>query len=199
MQSNRKFCCSDEPFGALDAKVRKDLRKWLRQFHERMQLTTVFVTHDQEEALELADEVVVMNRAKIEQVGDPQTVFDYPSSPFVIEFMGNVNRLAGIRTSYSEGLDHQIYVRPHDIEILAPEDRSSSGKSARILHIFSAGSFARVSLELVETGDVLEAEISRAQLENTGARIGDTVPIRFRHIRLFQTKANGVQELIETT
>ena len=83
----------DEPFGALDAKVRKDLRKWLRRFHEEVQLTTVFVTHDQEEALELADEVVVMNKARVAQVGSPQEVFDHPSSPFVIEFMGNVNRV----------------------------------------------------------------------------------------------------------
>ncbi len=189
----------DEPFGALDAKVRKDLRKWLRQFHEKMQLTTVFVTHDQEEALELADEVVVMNKARIEQVGDPQVVFDYPSSPFVIEFMGNVNRLEGLRTTQHPAPSHQVYVRPHDIEILEPESASKDGKSARILHLFSAGSFARVSLEMLETGDLLDAEISRAELDRLGVAIGDTVQIRFRHIRLFQTNAQGKQELIETT
>ena len=88
-----KILLLDEPFGALDAKVRKDLRRWLRQFHEQIGLTTVFVTHDQEEALELADEVVVMRNAAVEQVGTPQQVFDYPESPFVIEFMGNVNEV----------------------------------------------------------------------------------------------------------
>src|SRR5690606_2284166 len=88
-----KVLLLDEPFGALDAQVRKELRRWLRRLHEKLHVTTVFVTHDQEEALELADEVVVMNQARIEQVGDPQMVYDQPASPFVIEFLGNVNRL----------------------------------------------------------------------------------------------------------
>jgi sulfate/thiosulfate transport system ATP-binding protein len=185
----------DEPFGALDAKVRKDLRKWLRQFHERINLTTVFVTHDQEEALELADEVVVMNKARIEQVGDPQQVFDYPNSPFVIEFMGNVNRLASYCKTSKDGPD-QLYVRPHDIEIL-PEE-SKEGLDAKVLHIFSAGSAGRVTLERLETHEIFEAEISRAELAMLSIQAGQPVKIRFRHIRLFARNAEGKQELIET-
>jgi len=91
-----KVLLLDEPFGALDARVRKDLRRWLRQFQREIGITTIFVTHDQEEALELADEVVVMNNAKIEQVGTPQEVYDRPSTPFVIEFLGNVNRFSAL-------------------------------------------------------------------------------------------------------
>ena len=186
----------DEPFGALDAKVRKDLRKWLRQFHERINLTTVFVTHDQEEALELADEVVVMNKARIEQVGDPQIVFDYPDSPFVIEFMGNVNRLSSNCRTDIRGPD-QLYVRPHDIEIL-PEDAEKDGLESKVLHIFSAGSVGRVTLERLATHEIFEAEISRAELAELGIQAGQLVKIRFRHIRLFARNAEGKQELIET-
>src|ERR1700761_982783 len=88
-----KVLLLDEPFGALDAKVRKELRRWLRRFHDEIHLTTLFVTHDQEEALEIADEVVIMNQARVEQVGTPQQVYDRPASPFVYQFLGNVNVL----------------------------------------------------------------------------------------------------------
>ncbi|MGC9452835.1 MAG: sulfate/molybdate ABC transporter ATP-binding protein [Oceanipulchritudo sp.] len=183
----------DEPFGALDAKVRKDLRRWLRQFHERINLTTVFVTHDQEEALELADEVVVMNNATIEQVGSPQDVFDHPASPFVIEFMGNVNRLRGQGTP-AHNVGH-LYVRPHDIEILAKE--TPEGLEARVLHIFSAGSAGRVTLRRTATGELVEAEVSRAELAELALRAGQDVHIRFRHIRVFAQTKQGRSELVE--
>lgn len=185
----------DEPFGALDAQVRKDLRRWLRQFHEDIQLTTVFVTHDQEEALELADEVVVMNAATIEQVGAPQEVFDHPASPFVIEFMGNVNRVQG-------GLGHvkipsrdHLYVRPHDIQILSSSGQT--GVDARVLHIFSAGSVGRVTLERVGIGEILEAEVPRAELDSLQLHPGRQVGLRFRHVRLFAKQPDGRQELVE--
>ncbi|MGC9451278.1 MAG: sulfate/molybdate ABC transporter ATP-binding protein [Oceanipulchritudo sp.] len=183
----------DEPFGALDAKVRKDLRRWLRQFHERINLTTVFVTHDQEEALELADEVVVMNKATVEQVGSPQDVFDHPASPFVIEFMGNVNRIRGQGTAARHA--GHLYVRPHDIEILpatAPE-----GLKARVLHIFSAGSAGRLTLRRSATGELIEAEISRAELAQLHPRPGQPVRIRFRHIRVFARTSEGRSQLVE--
>ena len=117
----------DEPFGALDAKVRKELRRWLRRIHDEIHLTTVFVTHDQEEALEIADEVVIMNQAKVEQVGTPQEVYDHPASPFVYQFLGNVNVLraqalahAGAHQPHPSALesDGRVYVRPHDIEVV---------------------------------------------------------------------------------
>jgi sulfate transport system ATP-binding protein len=186
----------DEPFGALDAKVRKDLRRWLRQFHEEIHLTTVFVTHDQEEALELADEVVVMNNACIEQVGDPQTVFDYPASPFVIEFMGNVNRLqSGYRKILSIEERDQLYVRPHDIEIR--HHAEGHDLEARVLHLFSAGSVARVTLERQRTGEILEAEISRSELTELCLKPGQEVGLRFRHVRLFARDASGHAQLVE--
>jgi sulfate transport system ATP-binding protein len=183
----------DEPFGALDAKVRKDLRRWLRQFHESINLTTVFVTHDQEEALELADEVVVMNNATVEQVGNPQDVFDHPTSPFVIEFMGNVNRLQGQGTA-AHNVGH-LYVRPHDIEIL-PGD-SPDGLEARVLHIFSAGSAGRVTLRRNATAELIDAEISRAELAALELHTGQDVRIRFRHIRVFAKTGRGRSELVE--
>ena len=105
-----KVLLLDEPFGALDAKVRKELRRWLRQFQDEIGISTIFVTHDQEEALELANEVVVMNNARIEQVGTPQDVYDHPASPFVYTFLGNVNRLQlPWRPSVAAGLPRSAY------------------------------------------------------------------------------------------
>lgn len=187
----------DEPFGALDAKVRKDLRRWLRAFHERMQLTTIFVTHDQEEALELADEVVVMNHARVEQVGSPQTVFDYPASPFVIEFLGNVNRVAAGLAPRGAGDRDPVYVRPHDIELLPPEaaDRGHA-LAARVVHLFSAGNMGRVTVQRVGTGELLEAEITRSELDRLALDLGQPVALRFRHIRVFKAGAGGRQQLV---
>ncbi len=176
----------DEPFGALDAKVRKDLRRWLRTFQEEIGLTTVFVTHDQEEALELADEVVVMNNAKIEQVGDPQSVYDRPVSPFVIEFLGNVNRFtAGINPKVIQE-DNVYYVRPHDVDI-RKEDVSSHQYviRAKVQHVFSAGNFGRVALERIGNREPFEAEISRERLRELEIEPGDEVSVVFRHVRLF--------------
>lgn len=107
-----KVLLLDEPFGALDAKVRKDLRRWLRQIHHDMGVTTVFVTHDQEEALEVADRVVVMSAGHVEQVGTPNEVYEHPATPFVIEFLGDVNRL------HPQGSATPTYVRPHQIQVL---------------------------------------------------------------------------------
>jgi sulfate/thiosulfate transport system ATP-binding protein len=111
----------DEPFGALDAKVRKDLRLWLRRLHDEVHVTTVFVTHDQEEAMEVADEIVVMNQGKVEQVGSPAEVYDHPASPFVMSFIGPVNVLpSSARLVQSNGIGNnepEVFLRPHDIEI----------------------------------------------------------------------------------
>ena len=179
-----KVLLLDEPFGALDAQVRKELRRWLRELHERLHITTLFVTHDQEEALELADKVVVMQNAKIEQIGDPQTVYDQPVSPFVIEFLGNVNRLA----SGVEGLrvkdDQVLYVRPHDVDIR----REYAGKhaiKARVLHVFTAGNYGRVVLERVSNLETFEAEVPRDRLLELNLVHGDQVSVVFRHVRLF--------------
>ncbi len=183
----------DEPFGALDAKVRKELRRWLRQFHNEIGLTTVFVTHDQEEALELADEVVVMNKARVEQRGSPQDVFDYPESRFVIEFMGSVNRVVGGMGNVKIPKADHLYVRPHDIQILPETGRT--GVDARVLHIFSAGNVGRVTLEREHTHEVMEAEVPRWELENLQLKPGQLVGLRFRHIRLFATGTEGREQL----
>jgi sulfate/thiosulfate transport system ATP-binding protein len=187
-----KVLLLDEPFGALDARVRKDLRRWLRRFHDEIQLTTIFVTHDQEEALEIADEVVIMNKAHVEQVGTPQQVYDKPASPFVYQFLGNVNvlkapALAGAqRRSRAEDAnpDGQIYVRPHDIE-LRPHDASSTGLSAIVRHIHAAGPHAKLLIEQVQSREHVEVEISRSELADLGLQVNDLVRMRLRQTHSF--------------
>jgi sulfate transport system ATP-binding protein len=166
-----KVLLLDEPFGALDAQVRKDLRRWLRVFHDEIGLTTLFVTHDQEEALELADQVVVMRNARVEQVGKPQQVYDSPRSPFVYEFLGNVNKL-------KHGQD-ACYIRPHEIEVLfAAEYDPASDRLARVQHLFSAGPVATLSARL-DDGQFLDVELSRKQLDELALDVGDEIALRF--------------------
>ena len=182
----------DEPFGALDAKVRKELRRWLREFHDEVHLTTLFVTHDQEEALEIADEVVIMNNAKVEQVGTPQEVYDRPASPFVYQFLGNVNVLRSDALAATGSADPrsalesdgQVYVRPHDIEIFAHEP-NSPGMTAVVRHVHAAGPQARVSLEEVRTRAPVDAEISRSELVALDLKVGDLVSLRLRQAHSF--------------
>ena len=182
-----KVLLLDEPFGALDAKVRKDLRRWLRGFQEEIGITTIFVTHDQEEALELADEVVVLNEGRIEQIGSPQHVYDRPASPFVIEFLGNVNRFrAGLAAPEDENKG-VLYVRPHDVEIeAAGASEHEYAMQARVLHIFSAGNTGRVSLERLGTHEPFEVEVSRERLRQLQLQPGARVSVVFRHVRLFE-------------
>ncbi len=184
----------DEPFGALDAKVRKELRRWLRRFHDEIQLTTVFVTHDQEEALEIADEVVIMNQARVEQVGTPQEVYDRPASPFVYQFLGNVNILPG-RSLAGAGLaepladlqtaNGHVYVRPHDIEVVRHQT-GAPGIPAVVRHIHTAGPQARLSLEEVQSRESIEAEISRAALDDLHLQANDLVLLRLRQSHSFE-------------
>jgi sulfate transport system ATP-binding protein len=162
-----KVLLLDEPFGALDARVRKDLRRWLRQFHDEIGLTTLFVTHDQEEALELADQVVVMRNARIEQAGHPQDVYDNPRTSFVYEFLGEVNKLPGNR-----------YIRPHEIELkfAAEEGVDVSG---RVNHLFVAGPFARLSV-VPESGPRREIEVwaTRERVEEMALAHGDVIGLQ---------------------
>jgi len=168
-----KLLLLDEPFGALDAKVRKELRRWLRGLHDNMGLTSIFVTHDQEEALELADRVVVMSNGRIEQIGTPAEIYDHPASPFVYQFIGNSNRFecnvsrgqvwiggqsfGGTSDTYPDG-PAQAFVRPHDLEI---RSAGSLGIPATIRQIFTAGNLLRVELDLKDDGQVAEVEIDR--------------------------------------
>ena len=190
----------DEPFGALDAKVRSELRRWLRRLHEAMNITSVFVTHDQEEALELADRVVVMNRGKVEQVGSPTAVYDQPATPFVYEFLGRVNRFdcmvtggvarfAEIRLPVS-GLGDgpaALYVRPHDIW-LGPAGAPALA-IARIDTISALGPRARI--ELTMQGLELEVDVSRPRLADLGLGAGDHCSVIFATARIFRAGAEG--------
>jgi len=159
----------DEPFGALDAKVRLELRRWLRQLHDEIHVTSVFVTHDQEEALEVADRVVVMNHGRIEQIGSPEEVYNQPATPFVYNFLGNVNlfhgRLEGDKAYIHEReTGHVVYVRPHLLEI----DRQPNGGShfrARIKHINAAGPLVKVEA-VAEWGDPVHIEISQEKFRD---------------------------------
>ncbi|MCR6656184.1 MAG: sulfate ABC transporter ATP-binding protein [Opitutus sp.] len=187
-----KVLLLDEPFGALDAKVRKELRRWLRRFHDEIHLTTVFVTHDQEEALEIADEVVIMNNARVEQVGTPQEVYDRPRSPFVYQFLGNVNilrRQVLDESSYSGGpfveSNGQVFVRPHDIDVV-PDEPGASGVPAVLRFVHAAGAQARLSVELVQTRDNIDVEISRIELAKLGLKVNDLVRLRLRQGHTFE-------------
>jgi sulfate transport system ATP-binding protein len=165
-----KVLLLDEPFGALDAKVRKDLRRWLRAFHQEIGVTTIFVTHDQQEALELADVVVVMNQGQIEQIGSPQQLYDHPATPFVYEFLGDVNKVR------KPGRPELFYVRPHEVSILFAGDAKAE-LHAKIEHLFAAGPSARLTLRIQESRETLDADITRQQLEEMGLSEGDEVGV----------------------
>ncbi|MDR1957789.1 MAG: TOBE-like domain-containing protein [Planctomycetaceae bacterium] len=147
-----KFLLLDEPFGALDARVRQNLRRWLRRLHDEIKLTSIFVTHDQEEALELADRVIVMNKGRIEQEGSANDVFHRPKNAFVMDFLGSVNlfhgRVVAGRTVFEEspeGKTTEFFVRPHEIELL-PDNPDGNGFPATIRRVQLAGSIAKIEL-----------------------------------------------------
>ncbi|MGE5516815.1 MAG: sulfate/molybdate ABC transporter ATP-binding protein [Bacteroidota bacterium] len=186
----------DEPFGALDAQVRKDLRRWLRSLHEGMGLTGVFVTHDQEEALEVADEVVVMSNGRIEQVGTPREIYDHPATPFVYRFLGNVNALPvevrhgraaleGLELVCASGGDESgagtAFIRPHDIEVRAAE---AEGLAAQVRHLSVLGPLVRAELA-VGAATTLEAELTRDEHDRLNLSPGSAVRLGIRSARLF--------------
>ncbi len=188
----------DEPFGALDAKVRKELRRWLRRLHDEMQLTSVFVTHDQEEALELADRVAVMSAGKIEQVGTPDDVYHRPETAFVYEFMGNVNRfdcriqegharigplvVSAPEFSSARDLPGLAYVRPHDITLRAADE---PGLPAVIRHVFTAGPGIRVELQRRDTKTQIEANLPHDASRQLLLTPGTEVSLTFSGARVF--------------
>jgi len=211
-----KVLLLDEPFGALDAKVRKELRSWLRRLHDDMHITSVFVTHDQEEALEVADRVVVMNEGKIEQIGTPDEVYEQPSSPFVYEFLGNVNLfhsrlhhgrawIGDIAVDAPEHADANelaaiAYVRPHEIEV----ERAHNGEAAmaaRVIHVLSVGPIVR--LELVRNNDEdktpIQVEISKERFRELQLTKGDEVFIKPRRLDLFPRQKNGANNTAQAT
>jgi sulfate transport system ATP-binding protein len=203
-----KVLLLDEPFGALDAKVRKELRRWLRRLHDELHVTSIFVTHDQEEALEVADRVVLMNAGRIEQVGSPQDVWDHPASPFVYGFLGDVNmfhgrahqgevHLEGLQLESPEHADAQnakafAYVRPHDLDV----QRYSPGARGIVVQLARAivvGPIARLELIPAEEtpstdpgrDTVIEAQIPAQQFKDLGFKEGETLVVTPRRARVF--------------
>ncbi len=198
-----KVLLLDEPFGSLDARVRQELRSWLRRLHDEIRLTSLFVTHDQEEALELADRVVVMNEGKIEQIGTPDEVFHHPRTEFVACFLGQVNRFSGRleqgkvhfasleweapECALLESCPVHVFVRPHDLQV-AVEPNGQPALGARVEYIHAAG--PRVRLELrADTGQKLVAEITQEQYRTEQLTVGSRVFLSPQNIKVFPTQA----------
>ena len=185
-----KVLLLDEPFGALDTKVRKELRRWLRRLHDEMHISSVFVTHDQEEALEVADRVVVMNHGRIEQIGSPDQVYSNPASPFVYQFLGNVNvfhsRLHGGFAEVERGsgaAGATAFVRPHDIDIA--RQTMPEGLPAVVQHVHPIGPVVRV--ELLHESEIIEVELSRERHEALALAAGQSVWFRPRQVKVFDS------------
>ena len=160
----------DEPFGALDARVRKELRAWLRHLHDEVHVTTVFVTHDQEEAMEVADRIVVMNHGQVEQVGGPRDLYEHPENAFVMGFVGPVTRLG------------ELFIRPHDVELrLEPNGTTSEAMVERLVHL---GFEVRADLVLHD-GQRLQAQLSREEAEALELHQGQIVFVRPSRTRQF--------------
>ncbi|HTB85687.1 MAG TPA: sulfate ABC transporter ATP-binding protein [Candidatus Sulfotelmatobacter sp.] len=195
-----KVLLLDEPFGALDAKVRKELRRWLRQLHEEVHITTIFVTHDQEEALEVADRVAILRQGGIEQIGTPEEIYDHPASPFVYDFLGHVNLFSGRKkdgavvigdtefaapnTAGEEESDTVAFVRPHDIRITR-EAGGSKTFAAKILRSNAAGPVANLELERLADGGHFTAQMSKEEFQQLQPKAGEEVFVELKNVKVF--------------
>jgi sulfate transport system ATP-binding protein len=193
-----KVLLLDEPFGALDSRVRDELRTWLRRLHDEVHVTSLFVTHDQQEAFEVSDQIVVLNKGKIEQMGPPQELYEHPASPFVTEFLGAVNVLPiesilsmdTIREEDPLPLDLPgsdgpvlVYVRPHDMEVT----RQSDGRPAWFAHIHRLtrlGGLVRLELKLND-GTGLLVQLTRERSQDLGLETGDDIYVVPRNWKVF--------------
>lgn len=187
----------DEPFGALDTKVRKELRRWLRRLHDELHVTSVFVTHDQEEALEVADHIVVMNRGRVEQIGTPDAIYDHPANAFVDAFLGDVNLFHGrIEDGHAQvddqrfavGADTGIdageavaFARPHEVDV----SRQGGGVRAIIRDIRMLGSEVRIYLDREADGAAVEAQISRGVQRREQYQTGERVHLTLHQPRVY--------------
>lgn len=170
----------DEPFGALDARVRRELRDWLHKLHEEVQVTTVLVTHDQEEAMEVADKIVVMNHGRVEQIGAPRDLYEYPANAFVISFVGQVNRI------------DDRYIRPHDIVILP--HYSAATVEARIVRVLYLGFETRVEL-VRDDGQAVWVQMTREEAGRLDLREGQIVPVDLSHAHHFAYEQDGASSI----
>jgi len=190
----------DEPFGALDAKVRQELRNWLRRLHEEMHVTTVFVTHDQEEAFEVADQVVVMRQGQVEQVGSPQEVFDRPATPFVMDFLGNVNvfhgrvqagqahvgpfTLAYADYQHDEPRHATAYVRPHELEVERIPSTTAS-LAGRVVQINPHGAVSKIRVLLEGYGAEVTVDVIREKALQLQLQLNDNIFVTPSSARVF--------------
>ncbi len=197
----------DEPFGALDAKVRKELRRWLRRLHDELHITSIFVTHDQEEALEVADRVVLMDHGHVEQIGTPEEVYRHPATPFVYGFLGAVNYFHGraedgqvkvggdllhhghddLTRSLAQGAPVVAFARPHELDIL-PDTGVAVGVAAKISRILAFGVTARIELDGLNgsSGQHFEVEMTREQVERQGLAEGQPVRLVPSRLKVFE-------------
>ena len=194
-----KVLLLDEPFGALDAKVRKELRRWLRQLHDEIHVTTLFVTHDQEEALEVSDRVAILRDGRIEQIGTPEEIYDKPASPFVYDFLGNVNLFSGrvkdgamviggtaFATPDAAGeadSDAVAFVRPHDIRVT----RVASGPALAALVVRSnaAGPVANLELKRLDSGEIFTVQLSKELFQALAPKPGEEVFVELKNVKIF--------------
>ena len=195
-----KVLLLDEPFGALDAKVRQELRSWLRRLHDEIHVTSVFVTHDQEEAFEVSDRVVIMNKGRIEQIGTPGEIFEHPANPFVMDFLGNVNvfhgsvqsgraRLGSMEVAYPEYPHDEsraatAFIRSHELEIL----RAKNGRPSievKVTHVNPARPVVKVRVYSEAFGVVLNVDVPWDRYAELRLQVGDTVYVAPRQVRLF--------------
>ena len=196
-----KMLLLDEPFGALDTKVRKELRRWLRRLHDELHITSILVTHDQEEALEAADRVVVMHQGHIEQTGTPEEVYEHPATPFVYRFLGDVNVFHG-RLSQGETLhdetqeelpaganssgEHEVtFVRPHDLE-LSPTRTTTAQLEATVRFVIAAGSRVRIELMSKNSSQPIEVELTKERYRELKLQQGDVVFVYPKQQRTFR-------------
>lgn len=197
----------DEPFGALDAKVRKELRRWLRKLHDELHITSIFVTHDQEEALEVADRVVLMDHGKVEQVGTPEEVYNQPATPFVYGFLGSVNLFHGrvesghlhvgedsilhAHDDAQQGNEVYAFARPHELEIVT-DTTITTGIAAVVDRVLQFGNSARVELDGVNsaTGQHFEVLLSAEQARSLKLQSGQRVRLLPSKLKVFQREGN---------
>ncbi|MEY4751708.1 MAG: hypothetical protein RIQ60_3922 [Pseudomonadota bacterium] len=194
----------DEPFGALDAKVRKELRRWLRRLHDEVHVTSVFVTHDQDEAMEVADRIVVMNEGRIEQVGSPDEVYDRPATPFVLQFLGDVNLFHGrlLGTGHAPGgaggAAEVSYVRPHELEVIAQPE--ADALPVTLSQALTVGPSTRLEFRR-EDGSYVDVELPRARWqllrEQLGLGTGSAVWLKARRVTRFVAGAPAQAEVAD--
>jgi len=194
-----KVLLLDEPFGALDAKVRKELRRWLRQLHDEIHVTTLFVTHDQEEALEVSDRVAILRAGQIEQIGTPEEIYDKPASPFVYDFLGNVNLfhgrmkdgavvIGGTEFATQDAAGEQdseavAFVRPHDIRVT----RQATGPAlaATVIRSNAAGPVANLELKRADSGEIFTVQLSKELFGELAPKPGEQVFVELKNVKIF--------------